>query len=133
MKLPLDLVRRTVATRAFRAGCYVCHADRAHWTSANAQALAAKHHDRTGHATWCDIAAQIRYGRTAPEERQHDIEDAIAASVSSGGAPECAPLPDLDAPAAVTAGVSIPVGRPVETRRHKARAARGRKPEAHHA
>lgn len=52
---------------------------------------------------------------------------------SLGDAPVCAPLPDLDAPAAVTADVSVPVGRPVETRRPKARAARGRKPEALHA
>lgn len=48
---------------------------------------------------------------------------------SSGDAPECAPLPDLDAPAAVTADVSVPVGRPIETSRFNARAARGRKPE----
>ena len=132
MKLPLVLTRISSTERELRAGCYVCHGDRACWTSANAQALAAQHHDRTGHVTWCDIDARIRYGRTAPDDRQHDIEDAIA-SASSGDAPVCAPLPDLDAPAAVTADVSVPVGRPVETRRPKARAARGRKPEAMHA
>ena len=64
--------------------------------------------------------------------RQIDIEDAIA-SASSGDAPVCAPFPDLDAPAVTAADVSIPNGRPVETRRLKARAARGRKPEALHA
>ncbi len=132
MKLPLVLTRRTSTSRELRAGCYTCHGDRAHWTSANAQALAAQHHDRTGHPTWCDIAASIRYGRVAPDDRQHDIEDAIAAA-SSGGAPECAPLPDLDASAVTAADVSAPVGRPVETRSPKARAARGRKPEAVHA
>ncbi|WP_230630635.1 hypothetical protein [Sphingomonas sp. Leaf37] len=133
MKLPLVLTRRTATSRDLRAGCFVCHGVRARWTSANAQALAAQHHDRTGHPTWCDIALSVRYGRAAPDDRQHDIEDAIAASASSGDAPDCAPLPDLDASAAVTAGVSIPVGRPVETRRVRARAARGRKPEALHA
>ncbi len=128
MKLPLVLTRIATTHRDFRGGCFVCHGDRAHWSSANVQALAAKHHDRTGHATWCDIDARIRYGRTAPDDRQIDIEDAIA-SASSGGAPDCAPLPDLDAPAAVTVDVSVPVGRPVETSRFNAHAARGRKPE----
>jgi hypothetical protein len=124
--------RDTYTSRVLIAGCFVCHGSEARWTHSNAQALAAQHYDRTGHQTWCDIALSIRYGRAAPDDRQHDIEDAIA-SASSGDAPVCAPVPDLDAPAAVTAGVSAPVGRPVETRRPKARAARGRKPEALHA
>lgn len=130
MKLPLVLDRRTATSRDLRAGCFTCHGVIARWTSANAQALAAQHHDRTGHETWCDIAMSIRYGRTAPDDRQHDIEDAIAASTSSGSAPECAPLPHLGASAVPAVDVSVPVGRPVETPAPKARAARGRKPEA---
>lgn len=128
MKLPLVLTRIMNTERQLRAGCSVCHGERPRWTGPNAQALAAKHHDRTGHATWCDITMQVRYGRSPADDRQIDIEDAIA-SASSGGAPEYAPLPVLDAPAAVTADVSVPVGRPVETSRFNARAARGRKPE----
>jgi hypothetical protein len=128
VKLPLVLTRIMNTTRELRAGCMACHRERPRWTGPNAQALAAQHHDRTGHPTWCDIAMQVRYGRPPADDRQIDIEDAIA-SASSGGAPECAPLPVLDASAAVTADVSVPVGRPVEALRFNARAARGRKPE----
>lgn len=128
MKLPLVLTRVGVTTRELRAGCYVCHGDKARWTSSNAQALAAQHHDRTGHPTWCDIALAVRYGRVTADDRQIDLEDAIASS-SSGGEPDAAPLPDPDAPATVIADVSAPQGRPVETRASMARGARGRKPE----
>ena len=133
MKLPLVLERQTATARDLRAGCFVCHGTTARWTSPNAQALAAQHHDRTRHATWCDIALSVRYGRAPADDRQIDIEDAIAASISLGSAPECAPLPHLDASTVPAAGVSAPVGRSVETPAPKARAARGRKPEALHA
>ncbi|USU12763.1 hypothetical protein NF701_02530 [Sphingomonadaceae bacterium OTU29THOMA1] len=125
--------RDTFTHRDVKAGCFVCNGSDAIWIGGNAQGVAARHHDATRHATWCDVYMIVHYGREAADDRQHDIEDAIAASASSGDAPDCAPLPDLDASAAVTAGVSIPVGRPVETRRVRARAARGRKPEALHA
>ncbi len=130
MKLPLTFERRKATSRDLRAGCFVCHGDRPQWTSPNAQALAAKHHDRTGHATWCDIAMSIRYGRTAPDDRQIDIEDAIA-SVSSEGEPEATPLPDPETPAVPATGVSAPHGR---TSRHandrrRRRGAPGREPE----
>ncbi len=36
----------------------------AHWFGNNAQAVAARHHDATGHMTWVDIAMSIRYGDT---------------------------------------------------------------------
>ena len=124
--------RETFTSRDVKAGCFVCNGMNAIWFGGNAQGVAARHHDATQHATWCDVYMIVHYGRAAPDDRQHDIEDAIA-SASSGDAPVCAPLPDLDASAAVTADKSIPVGRPVETRRYKARAARGRKPEALHA
>ncbi len=90
-KLPLELKRTSSRTRDARAGCRVCHGDRAHWTTANAQALAAQHHDRTGHETWCRIVSDIQYGRAAADPRQIDIEDAIA-SASPGGRPVAAPL-----------------------------------------
>ncbi|WP_267414721.1 hypothetical protein [Sphingomonas sp. GC_Shp_4] len=44
------------------------------------------------------------------DQRQHDIEDAIAFA-SSGSAPVCAPLTDFDAPTVPAADVSAPVGR----------------------
>ena len=48
---------------------------------------------------------------------------------SSGSAPECAPIPDFDAPTAVLAGVSVPSGRSVETSGSLPDGARGHKPE----
>lgn len=107
MKLPLDLTRIADRTRSAEAGCHVCHASVPRWTGANAQAVAARHHDRTGHATWYRVVLAGTYGRAAPDSRQIDIEDAIA-SASSGDRPETAPLPDLDAPAVTAAGVSAP-------------------------
>lgn len=78
------MTRRTFRHRDVSAGCFVCHGGNAHWTSANAQGLAAQHHDRTGHQTWCRIETSVTYGAEAGDDRQIDIEDAIA-SASSGG------------------------------------------------
>jgi hypothetical protein len=105
--LPLVHVRKKTQTRDLVAGCHVCSGRTARWTKANAQALAAQHHDRTGHATWVKIVAEIQYGSNAADPRQTDIEDAIA-SASSGDRPEAAPLTDLDAPAIPAADVSAP-------------------------
>ena len=124
MKLPLVLNRIRRIERDYRAGCSVCWGEKVHWTTANAQVLAAKHHDRTGHETWCDIDTRARYGRPAPDDRQIDIEDVIA-SASSGDAPGCAPLPGNDAPTVPAAGVSAPTGR---SSKHALTAA---KPEIH--
>lgn len=44
------------------AGCFVCKGSIAIWTSKNALALAARHHDATGHQTWADQALSVRYG-----------------------------------------------------------------------
>lgn len=49
-----------------RAGCTACHGGKAYWLGRNAQAVAARHHDKTGHPTWVDTAARITYG-----EREH--------------------------------------------------------------
>ncbi len=122
------MTRQTFRHRDVLAGCFVCHGGNAHWTSANAQGLAAQHHDRTGHQTWCSIATSVTYGADAGDDRQIDIEDAIA-SASSEGRPEAAPLADPDAPADAAADVSAPQGRSVETRRPMPRGARGHKPE----
>ena len=138
--------RRTFTSRDVRAGCFVCHGSEAQWYGGQAQGTAAQHHDRTGHATWCDVVMSVRYGRTEPDARQIDIEDSIAAHIRSGGEPDAAPLTagprqsntlagttDPDATAVAPAGVSAPKGRPVETPAHKQRGARGRKPEHAHA
>ncbi len=81
------MTRPTARHRDITAACFVCHGAAAFWTSANAQALAAQHHDRTGHQTWCNIAMSVTYGSNACDDCQIDIEDAIA-STMSGGRPE---------------------------------------------
>jgi len=126
-KLPLLHVRQKSERRDLLAGCLVCSGRTPRWTKANAQALAAQHHDRTGHATWVTIATEIQYGNTAPDPRQTDIEDAIA-SASSGDRPGAAPLPDPDAPAVPAAGVSAPTKAALSKR-----ALAAAKPEPSHA
>lgn len=63
------------------------------WTGGNAQGVAARHHDATGHATWCDVYMGVRYGEQASDARQTDIEDAISASATS--ARQAAATPQL--------------------------------------
>lgn len=41
-------------------------------------AVAARHHDATQHQTWCDVTLCYVYGAAAKDDRQTDIEDAIA-------------------------------------------------------
>ena len=65
--------------REIVAGCHVCHGPDGNWFGANAQALAALHHDRFEHATWVTVIMQVQYGRRAPAPGQLDIETAIAA------------------------------------------------------
>lgn len=96
------MTRATARCRDTKAGCFVCHGDAPFWTSANAQALAAQHHDRTCHQTWCRIDVSVTYGVDAGDDRQIDIEDAIA-STSSEGRSEAAPLTVPDTPTAATA------------------------------
>jgi hypothetical protein len=57
---------------AVHAGCFECDKT---WETRNALALAARHHDSTGHATWCDQVLIVRYGDT-PEERSRDSNGA---------------------------------------------------------
>lgn len=56
------MMRRTRTARTCFAGCFVCNGSDALWTSENAQGVAARHHDATGHETWCDVSLMIRYG-----------------------------------------------------------------------
>ncbi len=44
------------------AGCFNCHGDKSVWEGKNALGVAARHHDATGHATWCERVLVTRYG-----------------------------------------------------------------------
>ena len=55
-------MRRYSCSRTTSAGCFQCWGSEAHWQTKNAQALAARHHDATGHETWVDVNMSIRYG-----------------------------------------------------------------------
>ncbi len=97
--------RATATSRDVIAGCFVCHGSDAHWRGGSAQGTAARHHDATGHVTWCDVALSVRYGVKAHDARQIDIEDAISSPL---GGPASLPARHLhsDAPAVPAAGVS---------------------------
>jgi cytochrome c551/c552 len=56
-------VRPYSYSRILQGGCFVCHGDEAHWFGPNAQGVAARHHDATGHQTWVDVNMHIKYGR----------------------------------------------------------------------
>lgn len=64
-------------SRTIRAGCFSCWGSMAHWTGANAQGVAARHHDATGHQTWVDVVLSITYGRTSstPNPKQLSLPD----------------------------------------------------------
>jgi len=64
--------RTTYLAKTFTAGCFICHGGDAAWHSANAQALAARHHDLTGHETWCNIVLQWTYGEHGDGEPTED-------------------------------------------------------------
>lgn len=51
--------RATQTSRSVTAGCDRCSI---RWTTANAQAVAAQHHDKYGHKTWVEQVLAIQYG-----------------------------------------------------------------------
>ena len=55
-------LRETWVGRSVIAGCFQCNGSDALWTSPNAQGVAARHHDATGHTTWVDVNLSITYG-----------------------------------------------------------------------
>lgn len=68
------MARKTQVLRTAIAGCFVCNGMEAIWFASNAQGVAARHHDATGHQTWADVTMMVRYGDgeipiTAPTER----------------------------------------------------------------
>lgn len=57
--------RRYHVSRKLIAGCFRCFGSTAMWHASNAQALAAQHHDKTGHTTWAEVTMTIQYGDDA--------------------------------------------------------------------
>jgi len=52
--------------REVRAGCYQCNGFEPMWIKPNAQGVAARHHDATGHDTWVEVGLMIYYGEMHP-------------------------------------------------------------------
>jgi cytochrome c551/c552 len=63
-------VRKYSYARTLHGGCFVCHGDAAKWFGPNAQGVAARHHDATGHQTWVDVCMMIRYGLSGNQQSQ---------------------------------------------------------------
>ncbi len=63
--------RETWVGRDVLAGCYQCNGVDLLWHGPNAQGVAARHHDATGHTTWVDVYMSITYGdkNNAPTEK----------------------------------------------------------------
>lgn len=71
MTNPLD-PRETRTDISAMAGCFVCHGNDACWFKKNALAIAARHHDATGHPTWCEQTLFVHYGdRASIKEPDH--------------------------------------------------------------
>lgn len=60
-------------SRDVNAGCFNCNGSDLIWHGPNAQGVAARHHDATGHNTWVDVYMSITYGENpnteAPKKR----------------------------------------------------------------
>ena len=56
------------------AGCFICDPDgKGRWFAKNALGVAARHHDSTGHPTWCEYGVVVNYGN--PPDRQAEADD----------------------------------------------------------
>lgn len=55
-------MRKTFVARNVIAGCLECNGHDYIWHAPNAQGVAARHHDATGHTTWADVTLMIQYG-----------------------------------------------------------------------
>lgn len=62
--------RQRATSTVQQSGCFVCYGSDAKWTGSNAIAVAAKHHDATGHQTWADQVISIRYGAQAEAQKE---------------------------------------------------------------
>jgi hypothetical protein len=56
------MARKTYTHTTCIAGCFTCKGTEYIWASKNAMALAARHHDKTGHPTWADQNLSVHYG-----------------------------------------------------------------------
>jgi hypothetical protein len=54
--------RKYSYSRVLIGGCFVCYGSDGVWFGPNAQGVAARHHDATGHQTWVDVCMHLRYG-----------------------------------------------------------------------
>jgi hypothetical protein len=62
--------RATYLVKTYSAGCWVCHGGDGQWFEANAQGVAARHHDATGHRTWVEIVLSWTYGEPEPDREE---------------------------------------------------------------
>jgi hypothetical protein len=60
-------VRKYAVSRDVIAGCFDCNGLDMIWHGGNAQGVAARHHDATGHQTWCEIHMCVKYGSKSPQ------------------------------------------------------------------
>lgn len=79
-------MRAFSTTRDVRAGCFNCRGSDALWRGKNAQGVAVRHHDATGHQTWVDVTMSIVYGRSAPKE-QHGAQLSLPTPPASAPKP----------------------------------------------
>lgn len=63
------MTRQTRTSTEVSAGCFDCSGTENRWMGKNAMALAARHHDSTGHETWAVQELFVRYG-----ERKADVD-----------------------------------------------------------
>ena len=61
-------------SRDVMAGCFTCSGSEAKWRGGNAQGVAARHHDATGHVTWVDVYMSITYGGKTEETRDRSSQ-----------------------------------------------------------
>jgi len=70
-------MRKTRLAKSYTAGCFDCADGEGQWFANNAQAVAARHHDKTGHATWVDVVLSFTYGdqeAPAPAKVEEEAE-----------------------------------------------------------
>lgn len=68
-----SFMRRARTSSSCISGCFTCNGSEAIWFSRNAMAVAARHHDSTGHPTWADQHLSVWYGDEAtptPKEQE---------------------------------------------------------------
>jgi len=77
--------RATYVASTIEAGCHFCNGEQPLWTNSFAQAMAARHHDATGHRTWTNIETHVRYGTTLVGPVPDKVQFRSDRSVGGGG------------------------------------------------